>query len=84
VPRLDFYSLRGWRVVKKKTSWKTWAGLVLAAGAWRRLSEDLPIHDLIPEEVGPRRLDPPQCGRFETAKWDAEAERWRCVPKGLL
>ena len=33
---------------KKKTSWKTLAGLVLAASAWRKFSEDLPIHDLIP------------------------------------
>ena len=67
-----------------KTSWKTLAGIALAAGAWRKFSMDLPIHDLIPEEVGPPRLAPPQCGRFETAKWDTAAERWRCVPKGLL
>ena len=70
--------------MKKKTSWKTWAGLILAAGAWRRFSEDLPIGDLIPDELGPPRIDPPQCGRFETAKWDAAAGIWRCVPKGLL
>ena len=68
--------------MKTKTSWKTFAGLILAAGAWRRLSVDLPIDGVIipPAE----RPDAPQCGRFETAKWDTEAGIWRCVPKGLL
>ena len=71
--------------MKKKTSLATLAALALAASAWRRLSEDLPIDGtIIPPVVGPARPDPPQCGRFETAKWDAETERWRCVPKGLL
>ena len=70
--------------MKKKTSLVTLVGLALAAGAWRKFSEDLPIGDLIPDVLGPPRLDPPQCGRFETPKWDAAAGRWRCVPKGLL
>ena len=70
---------------KGSAGWKTLAGLALAASAWRKLSEDLPIDGtIIPPVVGPPRPDPPQCGRFETAKWDAESERWRCVPKGLL
>jgi len=68
--------------MKKKTSWKTFAGLILAAGAWRRLSTDLPIDGVIipPAE----RPDAPQCGRFETPRWDDKAGMWRCVPKGLL
>ena len=40
--------------MKKKTGWKTLAGLVLAASAWRKLSEDLPIDGVIippPTEV---------------------------------
>jgi len=70
--------------MKKKTNWKTFAGLALVASTWLKLAGDFPIHDIIPDVLGPPRPDPPQCGRFETAKWDAEAERWRCVPKGLL
>ena len=67
--------------MKKKTSWKTIAGLTAAAFAFLRLSADLPIHDIIPPEVIP---DAPTCPRFMSAKWDAEAKEWRCVPKGLL
>jgi len=67
--------------MKKKANWKTLAGLTAAAVAFLRLSEDLPIHDIIPPAGRP---DPPQCGRFETAKWDSKAGMWRCVPKGLL
>jgi len=63
--------------MKKKTSWKTLAGLALAVATWSKIAEDLPIYaDVIPDQ--------PQCGRFETAKWDADTKRWRCVPKGLL
>jgi len=68
--------------MKKKTSWKTFAGLLLAAGAWRKFSTDLPIDGVIipPAE----RPGPPQCGRFESPRWDDKAGMWRCVPKGLL
>jgi len=68
--------------MKKKTSWKTAAGLILAAGAWRRFSEDLPIDGVIipPAE----RPDPPTCGNFQEPKWDPVGQRWRCVPKGVL
>ena len=38
---------------KKKTSWKTIAGLVLAASAWRKFSEDLPIDGVIVPIVPP-------------------------------
>ena len=68
--------------MKKKTSWKTIAGLTAAAIAFLRFSKDLPSGgDIIPPATRP---DPPQCGRFETAKWDDEGKVWRCVPKGLL
>ena len=67
--------------MKKKTSWKTLAGLVIAASAWRKLAQNLPIEDILPPVTRP---DPPQCGRFETPKWDDEAKVWRCVPKGVL
>lgn len=67
--------------MKKKTSWKTMAGLTAAAIAFLRLSEDFPTHDIIPPYVIP---DAPTCPRFTYAKWDAEAKVWRCVPKGLL
>jgi len=66
---------------KKKTSWKTLAGLVLAAATWRAIAEDLPIHDIIPPYEIP---EAPTCGRFLYAKWDSETKVWRCVPKGLL
>jgi len=42
--RPGFYSLRGSRVVKEKSSWKTLAGLAVAALAFLRLSVELPIH----------------------------------------
>jgi len=67
--------------MKKKTNWKTFAGLALIAGTWLKLAEDFPIHDLIPP---PTRPDPPTCPRFTYSKWDDEAKVWRCVPKGLL
>ena len=35
--------------MKKKTNWKTFAGLVLAAGTWLKLAGDFPIAPLIPE-----------------------------------
>jgi len=67
--------------MKKKTNWKTFAGLTAAALAFLKLSEDLPIHDIIPPYKIP---EAPTCGRFLYAKWDSEARVWRCVPKGLL
>jgi len=67
--------------MKKKTSWKTLVGLTAAAIAFLRLSENFPIHGIIPPYVIP---DAPTCPRFTYAKWDAEAKVWRCVPKGLL
>jgi len=68
--------------MKKKTNWKTLAALALAAGAWRKLSEDLPIEGVIipPTE----RPAPPQCRKWETLKWDEAAGEWRCIPKGIF
>ena len=34
--------------MKKKTNWKTFAGLALAAGTWLKLAGDFPIAPLIP------------------------------------
>ena len=62
--------------MKKKLTWKTAAGLILAAGAWRRLSEDLPIHgDIIAPPFKPT------CKNGERLSWDVSARRWVCVPK---
>ena len=70
---------------KGSAGWKTLAALALAASAWRRLSEDLPIDGvIIPPADEPPRPDPPTCPRFTYSKWDDEAKVWRCVPKGLL
>jgi len=79
--------------MKKKIGLVTIAGLALAAGAWRRFSEDLPIHDLItpPTErkpfvpvVGPAYRPPkPKCGFYEKAVLDFDrglnVYSWRCV-----
>jgi hypothetical protein len=68
--------------MKKKTSLWTLAGLVLAAGAWRKFSEDLPIDGVI---IPPAERPPaPTCGNFQEPKWDPVGQRWRCVPKGVL
>ena len=75
--------------MKKKLTWKTAAGLILAAGAWRRLSEDLPIDgDIIPIDPGlkpptPPKLPPfkPTCKNDERLSWDSGARRWVCVPR---
>jgi len=61
--------------MKKKTNWKTWTGLLLAAGAWRKFSEDLPIHDIIAPPFKPT------CKNGEYLSWNASAKRWVCVPK---
>jgi len=37
-------------VAKKKTSWKTFAGLALAASTWLKLAGDFPITALLPPE----------------------------------
>jgi len=39
--------------MKKKPDWKTFAALALAAGAWRKFSEDLPIDGVIVKEIVP-------------------------------
>jgi len=79
--------------MKKKTSWKTFAGLAAAAAAFLRLSEDAQIHDLIPPPterkpfvpvVGPAYKPPkPTCGYYEKAvlSYDSglNVYSWRCV-----
>jgi len=76
--RPGFYSLRGWHVVKKKTSWKTLVGLAAVAVAFVRLSKDLPIHDLIEPPEPPFK---PTCKDGERLDWNASAGRWVCVPR---
>jgi len=72
--------------MKKKTSWKTLAGLALAAGAWRKFSEDLPIDGVIipppgppapPELPGPGTECPPG---YYRKLIDGQ---WRCWPRSL-
>jgi len=81
--------------MKKKTSWKTLAGLTVAAVAFVRLSEDRPIDGIIIPPPGPPKLypygigkytsvKPPTCASFESAKYDEKQGRWYCVPRGLL
>ena len=70
---------------KGSAGWKTLAALALAASAWRRLSEDLPIDGvIIPPAEEPSIGPPPDCPAFHTPKYDYDAGTWRCVPKGLL
>ncbi len=61
--------------MKKKTSWKTFAGLALAAGTWLKLSEILPS-----EEPGEPPFKP-TCKDGFRLDWDASARRWVCVPR---
>jgi len=72
--------------MKKKTSWKTLAGLVLAVGAWRRISEDLPIDGvIIPIDPGLKPPDPrlpdssTPCPEGFYRK--SIGGQWRCWPK---
>jgi hypothetical protein len=61
--------------MKKKTSWKTFAGLALAAGTWLKIAEDVPIHDIIAPPFKPT------CRNGERLSWDSSARRWVCIPK---
>jgi len=61
--------------MKKKAGWKTLAGLGAAALAFLRLSEDLPVHDIIAPPFKPT------CKDGERLSWDASAKRWVCVPR---
>jgi len=73
--------------MKKKTSWKTLAGLILAASAWRRLSEDLPIEGvIIPIDPGLKPPSPPQLpGPYDACPTGYSRKliegQWRCWPK---
>ena len=69
--------------MKEKTSWKTLAGLVLAVGAWRRLSEDLPIDGvIIPIDPGLKPPDPRLPTRYSECPEGQERKliggQWRC------
>jgi len=76
--------------MKKKTSWKTFAGLALAAGTWLKLSEDFTIKPPTEREpfvpvVGPAYRPPkPKCGFYEKAVLEFDrglnVYSWRCVP----
>ena len=81
--------------MKKAPGLATLAALALAASAWRKLSEDLPIDGVIipPSEDeeklyryngGYTSVEPPTCPPFEVATYDTKTKRWYCVPKGLL
>ena len=64
--------------MKKKTNWKTWAGLALAAGAWLKIAKDFPTHDIIEPPEPPFK---PTCKDGERLSWNASAKRWVCVPR---
>jgi len=65
-------------VAKKKTSWKTFAGLAAGALTFLKLSEDFPTHDIIAPPEPPFK---PECKDGERLDWNASAKRWVCVPK---
>ena len=70
--------------MKEKTSWKTLAGLVLAVGAWRRISEDVPIDGvIIPIDPGLKPPTPPKLpGPYTECPEGQERKliggQWRC------
>jgi len=78
--------------MKKKTSWKTFAGLALAVSAWLSIAKDLPISPITPPTerepfvpvVKPAYRPPkPKCGFYEKAVLDFDrglnVYSWRCV-----
>ena len=74
--------------MKKKLTWKTAAGLILAAAAWRRLSEDLPTDGvIIPIDPGLKRPPtPPGLPDRYTACPEGQYRKliegqWRCWVK---
>jgi len=64
--------------MKKKTSWKTFAALALAASTWLKLAGDFPTHDIIGPAEPPFK---PTCKDGFRLDWDASARRWVCVPR---
>jgi len=65
--------------MKKKTSWKTFAGLAVAAGTWLKLAGDFPIGPLI-TPPGPPELPGPgtECPTGFYRK--LIGGQWRCWP----
>jgi hypothetical protein len=59
-------------------NWKTVAGLAAALIAWRKLAEDMPVHDIIQPEEPPFK---PECKEGERLSWEPRFKRWVCVPK---
>jgi len=71
--------------MKKKTGVATLAGLALAAAAWRKFSEDLPIYgDVI---TPPEPPDPTLPDRYTECPAGQERKliggQWRCWPKEI-
>jgi len=75
--------------MKKKTSWKTFAGLGLAVATWLKLG-DFPItpptvrKPFVPVVKPAYRPPKPTCGYYEKAVLDFDrglnVYSWRCVP----
>jgi len=68
--------------MKKKTSWKTFTALALAAGTWLKLAGDFPISPLI---TPPQPPDPELPGRFTECPEGFYRKliegQWRCWPR---
>jgi len=69
--------------MKKKISWKTFAGLAVAAGTWLKLAGDFPILPLITPPGPPSPPELPGPGtECPTGFYRKLIEgQWRCWPK---
>jgi len=71
--------------MKKKTNWKTAAGLAAGAALFLKFAEDLPSGTLLPEDDAVSPDIKPDCGPGKKPQrfFDTSLDRWswRCVPE---